>query len=120
MEMINRRLPNIIIPLNIESEEMLFRNINDERGLYYVLPISREDLSTLQQQDFFEEINKRFNLNIDEYEEEYLNATIQKKVLIYLKYEYSSNDFMCEYYRNKLILFINLSLKMNRSIFFLL
>lgn len=111
--MLNRRIPNIIIPLDKESEEMLFRNIDDEKGLYYVLPISREDLGVLQEQDFFKQINDKYNLNIDEFEEEYLDIESQKKILNYLESEYVNDNSICQFYKKKLIMFIKLSLEMN-------
>lgn len=120
MKMINRRLPNIVIPLNKESEEMLFRNIDDRKGIYYTLPISREDLSVLQEQCFFEKLNDMFNLNIDEFEEEYLDKETQKKVLKYLEFVYMSDNYICQFYKDKLILFIKLSLEMKRGLFIFL
>lgn len=120
MEMINRRVPNIIIPLDKKSEELLFRNEDSMSGLYYTLPICREDLDLLQKEDFFEKINTKFNLNIDEYEEEYIEISKQKKILTYLENEYTSDDYICDFYRKKIILFINISLKLNKPIFIFL
>lgn len=117
MEMINKRIPSIIIPINEESEELLFRNINSDKGLYYILPISREDLDILQEYNFFEKINYKFNLNIDEYEEEIIELYRQEEIMNFLQTMDTSDCYICDFYREKISFFLSLSLSLRKTLF---
>ena len=84
------------------------------------LSISDVDIIWNEFSVFFEKINTKFNLNIDEYEEEYIEISKQKKILTYLENEYTNDNYICDFYRKKIILFINISLKLNKPIFIFL
>eukprot|EP01132_Coremiostelium_polycephalum_P005044 gene5044-6276_t len=85
----------------------------EDDGYYLTLPISREDLGELSKEDFFETINDRFNLKIDEYEEEaLLDLDKVTHLLKWLKNATFKNN-LCEFYAKKLAILLEKAITLN-------
>lgn len=117
--MINRRLPLVIVPLDSSSLDALYEQ-RDDQGNYFVLPMSREDLGILFREGFFDNINSKFGLLIDEYEEVGLtNFRIIRQLLAYLQ-ETNFQDPICRFYANKLSILLSKALQQKTSVLFYL
>lgn len=115
--MINRRIPAIIVPLDNSSLSALYEQ-RDDQGDYFVLPISREDLSILFNSGFFDKINSQFDLSIDEYEEVELTDLRQISHLKAFLQGNSFEDPLCNFYARKLTILVIKALKLKTAVLF--
>jgi hypothetical protein len=75
---INRRLSNVIVPMDAQSMDNL--TVNSDDGIYGYISLSREDVTRLIRSGLFDFLNKSLQLDIDEWEEE--DVTDQQKLLL--------------------------------------
>ena len=66
--MLNRRLPNIIVPLTNEAFHLAFRDEFELSEEYEYLPIERKEVSIFSMDIISELILKTLNLEIDDFE----------------------------------------------------
>jgi hypothetical protein len=122
--MLNRRIPTIIVPMDVDSLNALYEQREDE-GEYLTLAISREDLELLFRIGFFDDINETIGTLIDEYEEVELSDKhlIQRLIKWLASYTWLENhtwleNQLCRFYSYKLVILLRKAIKYNVPVFF--
>jgi len=118
--MINKRIPYMIVPCDQDQNSLMdlyFEEENKKNHLFF--HISREDLEKLFTNDFFEPIALCLDTEmVDEYEE---FGTDDMKKIEKILHDYEKIKFkniICEFYIDRLLLFLNKALELKTGIYF--
>ena len=119
MTLINRRIPNVIVPID-ENSWTIFYNGNEINGRYIALPIQREDLKKIFETGFFNYLNTQFGILIDEYEEDEISGQVKLEELrkIIIQYNMQIINPILKFYFDKLLYLVDKAIKFNTVIMF--
>jgi len=126
--MINRNVPSVIVPVDSEGWGAIYDLCEDERD-YLVFSINESHIAVLYSKRFFDLINEKLDVWIDECEEAVINDPVKIKMLIdYLSSvefrdcihasgEEYEND-TADYYADKITLMAKKALRLKTPILF--
>lgn len=119
MTLINRRVPNIVVPKDENSWTLLYEG-QEMNGEYIVLPIPREDINRIFGIQFFDFLNAEFNVLIDEFEEDEISGQERLKKLngIIRNYKLKVVDPVLKFYFDKLLYMVNKAVEFDTVIMF--
>jgi hypothetical protein len=117
--MLNRRVPTILVPTNLNSLNALYEQREDE-GEYFMFSLGREDLTILFEAGFFDSINKNTGMLIDEYEEvELSDKHLIQQLIKHLENTIFKNQ-LGRFYAYKLVILLRKAIKYDVPVFFYL
>jgi hypothetical protein len=120
MTIINRRVPNVIVPLDDESADLLYRG-QELAGRYIALPIGRSDLQLLlSRSGLIEQINNQLGTLIDEYEEGDVSGGEKLEVLqqVVLDYRMTASDPVVNFYCDSVLLLVGKAIEYKTGVHF--
>lgn len=120
MTIINRRVPNVIVPLEDESTDLLYRD-EEQEGHYIVLPIVRSDLQLLlNRSGLIEQINNQLGTLIDEHEEadvsEAENLVVLQRVVS--DFQITTSNPVVNFYCDRLLILVTKAIEYNTGVHF--
>lgn len=122
--MINRRLPNIIVPKDEKSIQiisMLLYNTNEYDAEYDILPIDKQDLKEFFKIGFFRDVNAALDLMISENEEDEIIG-IEKlkkfKEIVSIFQAQSDKPIFLNYYFDKIQILSDSAIHYNTGLYF--
>lgn len=126
--MLNRNVPSVIVPLNSKGWGAIY-DLREDDCDYLVFPINEKHIAVLYRKKFFDLINERLAIWIDECEETVIDDPLKIEELIdYLSSvafrdcihtngEQVDND-RADYYADKIILMAQKALRLKSPILF--
>jgi len=117
--MLNRRLPNIIVPKDDDSLMALYEN-NDVEGDYIIFPIGRDDLDAIFKSGFFNKINEQVGVIIAPNEEADITEPPEIGNLLSILTEFKTNqeDPLLKYYFDCFDTLFNKAVELSTGVFF--